>query len=371
MFLGSCSNEVSDSIEKNDDNGINELNIAKDLPLLRKNNGIGIIKGFNPTNPPMTTDSIETRWQEALASGMQVGRLQIDWPELEQQVGVFNTTILEDQLKAAKNAGLQSFLLISAYDSEGPVLPSDLEGLPLNDEQVISRFKNLMDWVIPLLVENEGYLISISNEVDANFSDNPSLNQELLEFLQALKNHIHSINERMAVTVTFAEGSLDTDYEKSAAIIAACDVACFNFYGAKSTATPPFSQNLSDIEIGNDIQRMLEVAADKNIVIQELGMHTDTPLLRSSQEIQRRFFEVFFDRMQKEERIKTAYVFQLVDWSTEATALFEEFFPNDPEAQAFFETFATSLESLGLINYEDGMQRPAWGEFIKWLIAFQ
>ena len=59
---------------------------------------------------------------------MSVGRLQIDWPELEPAPGTFNQTLLEEELAKMNNQGLQTFLLISAYDSDGPVIPSDLQG---------------------------------------------------------------------------------------------------------------------------------------------------------------------------------------------------------------------------------------------------
>ena len=121
--LGSCSTDGNDNEQET-----TAIHQAEKLPLLKRSNSIGIIRGFNPTNPPATIDSINTRWQEALASGMRVGRLQIDWPELEPQKSTFDTEILENQLTEAMDNGLQSFLLISAYDSEGPVLPTDLEG---------------------------------------------------------------------------------------------------------------------------------------------------------------------------------------------------------------------------------------------------
>ena len=363
--LGSCSTDGNDNEQET-----TAIHQAEKLPLLKRSNSIGIIRGFNPTNPPATIDSINTRWQEALASGMRVGRLQIDWPELEPQKSTFDTEILENQLTEAMDNGLQSFLLISAYDSEGPVLPTDLEGLPLNSFQVITRFKALMDWVIPMLVEHKGYAISISNEADVNFEDLPNLNKELLDFVKEIKAHIHSINPQMAVTVTFAEGSLTKFPEQASEIIAACDVACFNFYGAESTATPPYNKNLNENEIKADIQQMLQIAGAKNVLIQELGMHTDMERLNSSEEIQRKFFEVFFGTMQRENRIRAAYVFQLVDWSEEATELFRAFFTDDATSIDFFESYAASLKSLGMLTYEDGTQRPAWNEFLKWLSIF-
>ena len=44
--------------------------------------------GFNFSNPSATQDSIEARIQEAIKEGMSVGRLQIDWTDLEPEEGV-------------------------------------------------------------------------------------------------------------------------------------------------------------------------------------------------------------------------------------------------------------------------------------------
>ena len=44
------------------------------LSLLRGENNIGAIVGFNADNPQTTTDSIEARWQEARAAGMRSGK---------------------------------------------------------------------------------------------------------------------------------------------------------------------------------------------------------------------------------------------------------------------------------------------------------
>lgn len=70
-----------------------------ELALLPQNNNIGIIVSFNISNPSATSDSIDLRWEEAIAAGMSVGRLQIDWPEIETSEGIYNKTMVENQLK--------------------------------------------------------------------------------------------------------------------------------------------------------------------------------------------------------------------------------------------------------------------------------
>jgi hypothetical protein len=355
------------SCEENKENDINNSK-AGELPLLAEGNKIGMIKGFNPTHPPATEDSIDARWNEAIDAGMPVGRLQIDWPELEPEPNHYDKAALEDRLKDFQNQNLQTFLLISAYDSDGPVVPSDLEGLKFDNQTLIDRFNNLMDWVIPMLTEYDGYIISVTNEADNHFGEVDNLHNEILTFLQKTKAHIHSINDEMAVTITMAEGSLDENKPGINAIIEASDVVCWNFYGGKSLAQEPFYTHQTESEIKSDIQRMLNRAGNKNIVIQELGMWSGDDVLDSSEEIQRKFFEVFFSELEKEERIRAAYVFQLVDWSPELTEAFNNMFFEDEEIpQSFLDSFAESLETIGLIHYSNGLRKPAWNEFIKWI----
>ena len=104
-----------------------------------------------------------------------------------------------------------------------------------------------MDWVIPMLAEYEGYMISIANEADNKFNDEPQLPQQILKFLTEIKNHVHRINKKMAVTVTIAEGSLDDGRPGITELLDECDVACWNFYGAKSQFTSPYAIIQSEV----------------------------------------------------------------------------------------------------------------------------
>lgn len=355
-------------------NGKNRPNdtVAGDLPLLRGQNRIGIIEGFNPDNPTETAAAMAERWEEAVSAGMSVGRLQIDWPELEPSENTFDKEALRSRLEEMKDQGLQTFLLISAYDSGEAVVPNDLQGKRFDDPEFIQRFLNLMDWVIPLLVEYDGYLISISNEAENSFGEVPNLHNELLTFLRAARDHIHKIDERMAVTVTFSEGSLDTDKPGMDEILAACDVACWNFYGGdfRTDGSPYYYPANSETQIKQDVQRMLDASGEKNIVIQELGMWSGGTHLDSSEEIQRKFFEVFFREMQNHERIKAAYNFQLVDWSPNTTQIFSDVLEEEGMDQDFIDQFAESLNTIGLVRYDNGAKKPAWDEFVYWLGEF-
>ncbi len=351
--------------------GINDQpSSAVELPLLADGQFPGMIIGFNPSNPPVTADSIEARWQEALEAGMSVGRLQIDWDELEPRPGDYDTDALEDRLREYCRDGLQTFLLISVYDSDGPVVPEYLEGLSPDDPELIHRFQELMDWVIPMLTAYGGYMISVANEADNSFGEIPLLHEGILTFLKEAKRYIHGIDDRMAVTVTIAEGNIGIGKPGVQALIDESDAACFNFYGAKAVAEFPYYKAQDEDEIRSDIERMLDVSGSKQIVIQELGMWSGSNLLPSNGEIQRHFFEVFFEEMERQPRIRAAYVFQLVDWSPKASAIFSDILRAEGQSEDLVNVFTEMLETIGLIRYKDGFQRPAWEEFVRWLKRF-
>ena len=362
LFLAGC--------EAEEENNSDQPAAAVDLPLLADGQFPGLIIGFNPSNPPATTDAIEARWQEALDAGMRVGRLQIDWDELEPRPGEYNTDVLEDRLRVNSRQNLQTFLLISVYDSEGPVVPEYLEELPLDDPELIRRFQLLMDWVIPMLTSYDGYMISVANEAGNSFGEIPGLHEEVLTFLKEARRYIHGIDDRMAVTATVAEGNIGIGKTGVQALIDESDVACFNFYGAEMIGGFPYYEPQSKREIRSDIERMLKISGPKQIVIQELGMWSGSNLLPSNEDIQRRFFEVFFEEMEKHERIRAAYVFQLVDWSPETSDILAQMLRAENVSEDFVDVFIESLETIGLIRYEDGRSRPAWDEFIRWLERF-
>ncbi len=361
---------VTFGCEDNENNSSGDKSQASDLPLLSGKNNPGIVKGFNYSNPPATEDSINARWEEAIDSGMSTGRMQIDWSKLEPEPETYDKELLENKLAAMQNRNLQSFLMISAYDSNGPELPEDLTGMKFDNPTLIKRFKKLMDWVIPMLIKYDGYLISISNEPDNHFGEVPNLHDEIRTFLKKVKDHIHSINENVAVTITMAEGNLNKEKPGMQQIIEEADIACWNFYGSKSINESPYFAAQTESEVRSDIQQMLTFSGNKNIIIQELGMWSGSDRLNSSEKIQKRFFNTFFQEMEKEERIRAAYVFQLVDWSPEVADQYAGIFAEENLPEKYVEAFEESLETMGLIRYKDGKSKLAWDEFVNWVKKF-
>jgi hypothetical protein len=337
-----------------------------ELALLSQPNNIGMIEGFNSSNPAATNDSIALAWNEAINAGMSAGRLQIDWPDIETAEGVYDKAMVEERFKTLSDQGLKIHLLISAYDSEGPDVPAYLNGLDFDDDKVIASFNRLMDWIIPLLANNNGYAISVSNEPDNAFQDDKKLVKKIVKFFKPVRDHIHGINDNIGVSITMNTGNLIHSENDMFKIMREVDYGCFNLYGGGlDQMTVPYTKAQNEA----NIEDMLIFAGSKNIVIQELGMHSDSELLNSSEQIQRDFFTTFFTFMQKETRIKAAYVFQMVDWSSETgEVLNESYEPETP--QWFIDQYGRILETLGLIDYQTGERKLAMTEIINWIGKF-
>jgi hypothetical protein len=340
------------------------------LPLLRTAQSLGMIEGYNPSNPPATQAAIASSWEEAQNRGLAIGRLQIDWPELETAPGVYDQEVLERELMGMLDRGLQTFLLISAFDSEGPVFPRDLRGKSIDDPEVISRFKSLMDWVIPMLSARGGYAISISNEADNWFGELPDLPDRLLTFLRETRAHIKDLNPRMAVTVTHAVGNLFLYRDQVLPLVEASDLGAWNFYGSKPLNERPYTAPMTEAEIRQKAQNLLELTGESQLIIQELGMHSGGGLGASSLREQTEFFRVFGEIMDQEPRIRTAYVWQMVDWSPELSMMYTDLLRDEEIDPAFLQMFQAVLQSIGLIDYATGEQKPAWQEFLRWVDHF-
>ncbi len=344
---------------------------AEKMPLLAAGSHLGMIVGFNAEHPEATRQSIDKHWREALEHGMRVGRVQIDWAELEPQAGVYDTEALEEPLKAMKADGLQPFVLISTIDSEEFTLPADLntdDTLKLDSPVIIERFKNLLNWAAPMIVEYGGWAISVGNEPGNYLADHPEAEQSIVNFLKAAREHSHSVAEKLALTMTLAYGNVESGYDFYQSILENSDFACFNYYAADQHI---FFQT-NGTTVADELDFMLKAAGDKFLVMQELGAaagyQSQDSLMQASPFGQQYFFDQVFAKLARHSRFKAAFVFQLVDWDPAlVNTFYTQPFIEAGLDQGFIDRFAESLETTGLIQYQDGISRPAWDTFLDWL----
>lgn len=353
LILSSCGSDSGGPAPKN--------LTAEELPLLSKGKHVSLIKGFNVNQSTATDAAMDARWSEALSKGMAVGRFQLDWLELEPSPNQYDKKFLEDKLVEMQADGLQSFVMLSTIDSEGFTLPTDLNGMDMDNPVVLERFRKLLDWVVPMIVSHGGWVLAVGNEPGNYLSDFPAKEQSVVNFLANARSHSHSINPDLAITITLAYHNVELGQAFHIAFLKQCDVASFNYYGVEAD----FFFDNDVTRVNQEIDQMLNVAGGKLLILQELGAAAGFESVVSPMNAtltgQQQFFETVFTKMAAEPRFRVAVIFQLVDWDPALVDLiYTQPFTMAGLPQDFIARFAESLETTGLIQYADGSSRPSW-----------
>lgn len=364
-----CTN--AEPLRPPDDPGLPPSN---DLPLLPGGNHAGVIVGFSSAIPITTATAVDARWREARAAGMRIGRVQIDWKDVEPSPRQYDVENLDERLAVLSKAGLRPFLLLDSIDAE---IPDDLRAsldaneLGWDNPIVLERHAEMLRHMMPVLQRHGVWILAVANEVGNELDPLPPAEREestrqKVAFAKAAHDEAKRLEPGLAVVVTVREQQFEAG-DTEAAFVELSDVASFNFYCSR------FAQNL-EVQGNRDtirsyIDGMFARAGGKSVVIQELGCHAgfeDKPsVTRANPELQARFYEVVLGELAARPKLRAAIAFQMIDWS--ASLVEEEYstlFRQDGVPEAFIQQFAESLESVGLLRLRDGSPRPAWSTFI-------
>lgn len=342
--------------------------VGSGIPRLPAGNHLGMIVGFNPALPPATATEIDVAWTEALAHGMDVGRVQISWAELEPSPGLIDASPLVEELVALVADGLTPMVLIETLDSDSLELPADLldpddpsrlaPGLAFDDATVTGRFAALLDVVVPVMTERGVFGVSIANEPGTLFERDTSGTDAVVGFLDAARSHVHALDPELGVTMTMREVEVGTPF--LASVVGASDFASMNFYCSLPDLTV-------DATAGTvRLAAMMAATADLDVVLQEFGCPAGpddvASTLGATEALQAGFYADIGAALVAEPRLRAAFAFQLVDWSPEAIALLEASIQDAP--QWFIDRFVESLATVGMRRYADGTPRPAWSAWL-------
>jgi hypothetical protein len=317
-------------------------------------------------------------WQEAVDAGMRSGRVQLDWPEVETAPGVFDVGRLRTALERLARDGLTPFVGIYAVDSGGLVLPADLtdetsatgivDGMSLDDPAIVARYQAMLDRLVPIILEEGGYVFSIANEPEAYIEERPSETTHVMSFFRQAAEHVHSIDSRLAATVTLTGAPIDEELPYHDEVMDVIDVATYNYYCLNLTDRFVLRGPLEET-VPADLQALVDASNGKPVLLQELGCPagwSDRPsVIGTSPEAQAQFFEIALPFIRNHPRIRAAYVFQMVDWSEELTdRFFADPFRDAGLPEPFVESFEEWLETIGFVTFEEGTIRPSWTVFL-------
>lgn len=325
-----------------------------DISRLAPGTHVGIA-GFSPPSAAVTDEWLQ-RWNEA-NDAASVGRILLDWVDVEPERGVYDTTELEEQLGAAIEHGQQPMVTIAAVDVSGTPFPSWL-GFDLSDfdAKVAGEAYNAMvDHITPLLDEHDVWLLAVANEPPF---DEGLDRRTFAEFVVAVGDHVRDRTPDLDVSFVFAGLDALSDEPGSDALRSAGSVLATNHYCLDS------SLNAVPIDaVASEIDKYLDVASGRPVVFQEFGCPAAEEV-GSSDDHQAAWFTAAFAAIEARPAVRAAFVFEFLDWSEELVdASYGDLIDAEPELADFFERFRGWLTTTGLFT-ADMTPRPAWQVYL-------
>jgi hypothetical protein len=322
---------------------------AAGLPLLPAGTHIGVVYS-DPQ--PATDNGLDTVFAQISAAGASVYQLSFSWADLEPQPGVIDTAPLAQALSVLQMMGLRPYLVIKTIDTTRLALPADLAGTSFDDPALQTRFAALLDEVVPQLVANGGFFLSVGNEVDVWLADHPADVEPYLDFVAASRAHVQAQVAQMGLGATLSFAALQDNANLVSDLLATSDAAVFTYY--------PVSNDVpaDPGAVAADLDQMAQAAGSLPVLLQEVGYPAGTD--GSSADAQREFVANLFAAIPDQPNLRLVSYLQLSDWSDVVCSYFVDYYGMSHDY----------LCSVGLRAY-DGTPKPAFEAFMTGLAGLR
>lgn len=337
---------------------------ASDLPLLPSGLHVGVV--FVPSEDTTVQARLDTALMEVVQAGSSAYEFALSWADLEKSPGQIDTSALESLLDILVLLKLQPYLSITTINTVKLTLPSDLmtadgyalsQGRQFDDPVILERFARLLDALVPLMIEHNGFFISVGNEVDGWLESRPEATPGYVRFSAAARDYAHQIDPRLGIGSTLTFGAVQRGWDSIDDLLAASDAAVFTYYPLEGN----FDVRAPEV-VTDDLALMMEAAGDMPVLFQEVGYpsgYLPSPTNSSSVEKQREFYERFFNEVRAYPQVRFISGFMLSDWTTEVCDLYVLYYTNQDSLPLFHEY----LCSLGIMG-SDGIPKPAYDAFL-------
>jgi hypothetical protein len=244
-------------------------------------------------------------------------------------------------------------LTLKVLDTTNRTTPADLSSLPFDAPEVERRFHALIDTLRPNLGPKVRY-ISVGNEVDVYLAANPRTFDAYARFYSDAVSYVHSTLPGVSVGVTGTfEGARGGFAAKLAQLNRSSDVVVLTYYPLGPGFVPRPASTA-----GPDIAQMLQIAAGRPLVLQEVGYPSATRL-SSSEGAQAEFAtQVMSAWHAAGSKIPLLNWFALGDLTAQVCDSFTGYYSLPGDAN-----FAAYLCSLGLRRV-DGVPKASWQAFL-------
>lgn len=322
---------------------------------------------------PQFAPNIDAAYDQLLAAGINSYEIVAAWRDLIAEDNSLNLTPITEPLEIIRPAGLRPYVGIPTIDTNNLRLPTQFvdpanerelaPGIDFDDPALIAAFGEVLDAVVPLLRAESGIALVVGNEVDIWLADRPAQLHPFLEFVAAAKARIRRLAPELPVGVAITFSGAKANPILATRLIDASDAAFFTYYPLRDDL-----QLDTPINIARDLDRMLQFAGDKPLLLQEIGCPSGygqdsiAPASNYSYDAQREFFEQMVPAITARPAIKFASVLALADWPATAVEELTDYYGLDSPV------FVEYLATLGVLE-EDGTAKPAFEALLTGLHA--
>jgi hypothetical protein len=234
--------------------------------------------------PPRSGQEVLDALRATYDAGARGYYLAYRWSELEPAPGQYAITDLQNHLNTVDGIGFtRIFISIHVINTNQKETPADLKGVAWDAPQMQSRFRALLDQVLPLLGSKVAFF-AIGNEVDAWLGPNNEWAAYQSFFSQG-RSYVRASKPALPVGVaTIFDGARGPWKPQVQALNALADVAIYTYYGNGSgfQALPPSAGSQA-------LTEMVSLAAGKPVIVQEFGQSSST-VNGGSEALQAQFF---------------------------------------------------------------------------------
>lgn len=302
----------------------------------------------------------EATFDLARQAGVQVVELPLLWNEIETAPGVYQDpggVLAATAFYGASD--VQVLLSLAVINTVASTVPAHLAGLAWDDDDLITAFGAMADWVLgqlPADVTVAG--VAVGNEVDSFLADDQWAPYEI--FFAAAVAHLHESRPDVPVGVkcTVYGGVFGVDENRIKALNQHSDVIMLNYYQLDSAfeVIAPLYVHNNFTTLGNDFP-------GREIWLTEVGFPSGSEYCESSEAIQAIFYHELFTAWDLRRQQFTCLIANwLHDQPQTVIDQWEQYYGSSDPA------FLEFLSTLGLRTYR-GRDKDAWLQLLAELEA--
>lgn len=286
-----------------------------------------------------------TSFAQARSWGMELTTLALDWGALEPSPGTYDDTWLTIAEAFYPPNGVALDLILRPINTNQVEVPADLAGLAWDHASVVSRFEDLVEFVLGAIPSVTLNALVIGNEVDAYLGTDAGAYAAYRTFFEAARDAARAIRPGLAVGVAAqAKGLLGASTSGLlAGLNADADAIVATYYPFRADGTYIFRR---PSEVAADLDALAGLDEGRPIVVTEAG-YASGPACGGSPVLQAAFVRALFRAWDDHaDRIPSITLSWQGDLAPAEVAAFGSYYGIDDPA------FLAFLGTLGLRTWE-------------------